>query len=171
MGIPSGHSQGMRRNRDLLSSKLERTLSLLSPKSHRKESRSHRSNPATSNVSGFHDVIVEAFEDKLVLDLFISGIIPQVIELVRVILQVEKFTEIVSVINGKLVSPGPIHRGEGSIAIAELLVERIEVLGTNAVAMMPRLALSGEDPSQGIALEILRALDSGKIKNRSTHIE
>ncbi|MDG2322389.1 MAG: hypothetical protein P8M08_02615, partial [Akkermansiaceae bacterium] len=89
----------MRRNRDLLSSKLERTLSLLSPKSHGKESRSHRSNATTSNVSGFHDVIIEALENQLVLDVSKSWIIPQVIELMGIIFEIKQLTKVVTVVN------------------------------------------------------------------------
>ena len=99
---------------------------------------SHRRDAATSDMGGQHDVAVKALQDQLVLQFLPAWFVPQVVEFVGVGFEIEQLTEIVFMVDNQLIARRAEHGGEGSVAIAEGRVQRVEILRADTVPVVIR---------------------------------
>ena len=97
--------------------------------------------------------LIEASLHEIELERLVTGVVPEVVKLVWVVLEVVKFVDLVAVVDDEFMAPVAKHRGISPVLCpAEARIERVVVLGADEVAETARVGLTGKNGEQRAAL-------------------
>ena len=72
----------------------------------------HWRNSPTADISSFHHIVIEAFQNKSAFDFGRDRIVPEVFEFIGIGFEIKKLAQAITMIDDQLLSFGPIHRSE-----------------------------------------------------------